>query len=261
MTRGSRNRVLLWIWTGVVLGFGFSQESGGSVVTLERDFKNFNRLQFSHDFHFEVRQGEEYSTVLRVSEHIQKRLMVVQNGATLSIGLTPGPRIRRKKPVLQAIVVLPELEVLEIYGASQGRLTGFVSDIQRTIEMSGASSLGGSLGGQNVYLNVSGSSVLALGCNAKRTHVKLSGASKATLKGIGGDLTVQASGASRAELFQLQADNVKVILTGASKAWVQVQGRLDINASGASFLQYEGHPTLGIVELSEASKIRGAHGQ
>jgi len=244
-------RLLSWVL--VFSGTATSER----VLTIEKDFKDFNRLQFSHAFHFEVRQGQEYSTVIRISEQAEKRLLAVQRGTTVSIGLTPGPRIRLNKPVLKALVILPDVVSLHLSGACQGKIIGFTSDAERTIHLDGASSLGGEIKGSDLYFGVSGASALALGCTSRHTQVKLSGAGRITLKGRGGNLTVQATGASRVDLSHLRADDVKVILAGASQAEVRVKGRLDIHASGASSVRYKGEAILGKLELSGASKVSG----
>jgi len=263
MERNSRRssvatwRMALLSW--MILGLGAA--SSEQVFTVEKDFKDFNRLQFSHAFHFQVRQGEEYRTVIRVSEQARKRLLAVQKGTTVSIGLTPGARIRLGKPVLRAEVVLPDLVSLELSGACQGTMTGFTSDAERTIQMDGASGLGGDVKGADLYFGISDASVLAMGCTTRRVQIRLSGASQCALKGIGGDLTVEASGASRADLARLKANDVKVVLRGASQAGVRVNGRLDIHASGASFLRYKGEAVLGHVEISGASRVSGSGAQ
>jgi hypothetical protein len=53
-------------------------------------------------------------------------------------------------------------------------------------------------------------------------------------------------------------DNAFVDLSGASRASLDIEGRLDVDLSGASLLEYKGNPSLGEIDLSGASSIRPA---
>ena len=48
---------------------------------------------------------------------------------------------------------------------------------------------------------------------------------------------------------------MKVEASGASTAIVNVSGRLDAEASGASKVEYLGEPTLGNIDESGASRV------
>jgi hypothetical protein len=84
---------------------------------------------------------------------------------------------------------------------------------------------------------------------------EVSGASQLTLDGSGGDLTLDVSGASRADLSQFVVGDANVQASGASQVTVNVEGRLDADASGASRILYRGNPTLGRIESSGASRV------
>ena len=87
-------------------------------------------------------------------------------------------------------------------------------------------------------------------------HFNLSGASSVDLEGTAVDVSLHASGASSLKLADFTVVDDDVEVSGASSATVNVSGRLDCNASGASRLYYEGNPTLGSVSTSGASTIR-----
>ena len=143
----------------------------------------------------------------------------------------------RGNNTLQARITLPELTGLKLSGASRGTISGFKSAKELALEVSGASSLKGDIEAGDATLNVSG-------------------ASNVTLKGAARNVDLEVSGASKADLADFAVADARVNLSGASKATVNAEGKLDVTASGASALSYLGHPTLGNVNTSGASTIR-----
>lgn len=67
---------------------------------------------------------------------------------------------------------------------------------------------------------------------------------------------IEASGASRLNLAEFTVDNANVTLSGASIGTVNLKGRLDIELSGASLLNYIGEPKLGTMDISGSSTLK-----
>jgi len=107
-------------------------------------------------------------------------------------------------------------------------------------------------------IELSGASSLRGAMDTGDVRFTLSGASRLTLEGIGGDMDLTASGASDASLGGFEVKDASVELSGASQARLNVTGRLDAEASGASQLRYLGNPELGRIESSGASSISPA---
>ena len=84
---------------------------------------------------------------------------------------------------------------------------------------------------------------------------ELSGAFHLTSSGAGSNLTSVVTGGSNLDLTNFQVTNANVDLSGGSHATVKLDGRLDVQASGASSLDYFGEPTLGTINTSGASSI------
>jgi hypothetical protein len=208
--------------------------SSGAVVTQEKPFTGFDRLQVSQAFLVDIRQGEAFRVVVHIDEELVEYLEVVQRGDTLRIGLHPDHSYRTNNATLQAEVTMPELTGLDLSGASQATLTGFESGKALAVEMSGSSSLHGTVRAGDTTLDVSGSS-------------------KVTLTGSARDLTVQASGSSMVNLADFPAADASIQSSGASEVSVRVSGRLQVDASGASQVSYRGDPTLTRVETSGSS--------
>ena len=83
----------------------------------------------------------------------------------------------------------------------------------------------------------------------------MSGASTVRLNGRGGNSNIVVSGASTADLEDFALEDAQVEVSGASTAIVNVSGRLDAEATGASKVEYQGEPTLGKIDESGASRV------
>ena len=87
------------------------------------------------------------------------------------------------------------------------------------------------------------------------TEITLSGASQCKLGGSAGNTTIEASGASSMNSPDFTMQRADVTLDGASNASVLTAGRLNLDISGFSTLNYYGNPTLGTIDISGASKL------
>ena len=106
-------------------------------------------------------------------------------------------------------------------------------------------------------LNFSGASTATVSglVSDNRLDVVVSGASKLTLNGYGEFLNSSISGASRLYAFDYLAQEVYTDVSGASKARVYAEVRLDAIASGASYIGYKGEPVV-YKNTSGASIVR-----
>lgn len=204
----------------------------GVIVTVEKDFTDFSRLDISYAFECDITRSDSYSTVLRVDDNIVEYLNVIKEGDTLKIYLDPN--YTYEDVTLEADITMPDLEAVDLSGASEAVVTGFDFEHIFEVELSGASSVTGSM-------------------NLGMVKFDLSGASEITLEGYGGDLDIDASGASILNLADLISDNANVTLSGASEATINITGTLNYYLSGASMLYYYGNPNIGDNELSDAS--------
>lgn len=217
-------------------GVGERVPASGREATRELDHRGFDRVAVSYNFEVELARGDEFRVTIRVDEAFLPYLLVRQSGSTLSIGFRPGfqasPSARR--PL--ARLVLPELRGLEASGASVVTVQGFRSNRPLEVALSGGSSITGEIEAGPVW-------------------VSLSGASRLRLDGSGRGTSLEVSGASEADLDDFAVEDLQVSLSGASRAWVNAGGRLDVEASGASRLSVRGSPTMGRVDLSGASSM------
>ena len=212
-----------------------SLTGSGNVVTQEEAISDFDKVDISHSFEVDIKQGESFSVVIRVDDNLVEQLQVEKFGSTLKIGLKPDVSIV-SNATLEAEITMPELTGLDISGASNATISGFKSTNNLTVDLSGASSLRGDI-------------------EAGDTSFDLSGSSDANLTGSGGNLTLDASGSSDVDLSDFPVADAEIDASGASTVTVNASGRLDVEASGASNVYYLGDPSMGTIETSGASSV------
>jgi hypothetical protein len=220
----------------IVVG-GEQVVGSGRAITEEYDFSGFTRVNVGSAFEVDVNQGDNYAVAVTVDDNIVQYLDVRLDGDTLRIGLKPTIRFGFRNTVLRAEVTMPELEGLDVSGATRTRVNGFSSDKMVEIEVSGASQLTGDV-------------------SSSEMNIEASGASRVELNGETGRLDARASGASTLRLQDLSSTDTRVNASGASTIVVNPSGRLTGDASGASTVRYSGSPASVQVDTSGASSVR-----
>lgn len=94
------------------------------------------------------------------------------------------------------------------------------------------------------------------GIEAGYCKIECSGASKTVASGRSSRGSVSSIGASAVDCGELEYENLEVEASGASKATVRCTGELDIEASGASSIRYDGGCALSSIDTSGSSSIK-----
>jgi len=228
----------LLITVVLLAGCGAGSLTGsGNVVTQEEVFTKFDRLEVSHGFQVEVKEGDSFSVVIRADDNLMDEVQVTKRGDSLSIGLKPGYSNGIIHGTLEADVTMPELSGLDLSGGSHVTLDGFNVSNTLSADLSGGSHLKGEVEAADAVFEVSGGSWV-------------------TLSGSAGNLRVNASGGSYAELGDLAVADANVDASGASHITVNPSGTLDADASGASHVRYIGNPIMGTIDADGTSSIK-----
>ena len=233
-------------WPGGLVG-------SGNLETETYAFTDFNKVEISSAFEFEIEQSNSYSIEITVDDNIMEYVRVSQDGQTLKIGLKPA--IWVGSVILKASVTMPELSGLDISGASRGTVSDFSSTRDVVIDVSGASRVTGDITAGDVAIAVSGASTVTGDITAGDVEFDISGASTVQLEGSANDMVADVSGASSFHLDDFTVNNADVDFSGASSGTVNLSGRLNADLSGASRLWYIGEPIMGNIDTSGASTI------
>lgn len=234
--------LVFFLVTSVILAAGISGcgleeriiAGSGNIVTQEEDFTDFNRVEASHSFKLDIQQGDSYVVTIRIDDNLLDDLEVTNQNNTLKIGLVRN--IVVSNATMEADITMPELVDIGLSGASEADINTFVIDEDFRAGLSGSSFLSGNLEAQDARFNLSGSSDVRL-------------------EGSGNGLDIDASGSSNLELAEFVVEDATVSLSGSSEATVNVNGSLNVNASGASNVYYLGNPSMGNIDTSGASSV------
>jgi hypothetical protein len=244
----------------VALFSGCSASVTGKLITEEKDFTDFTKVDVEGAFDIEIIKANSFSVTVSGDEGFFDYIAVEKEGDTLKISLDPRHTFTDFTLVaktLKAKVAMPALRRLRLSGASTGTIQGFSSSDDFSIEVSGASALDmDDIKTSDAEFEISGASKVAGNIEAGDIEFKVSGASGVELEGSADNTAIEASGASNVNLADFPLNNADVKLSGASEATVNVKGRLDSVLSAASRLYFHGNPTIGNMEVSGASTIK-----
>ena len=245
---------------GVILVPKDGETETGETETRQYDFTEFTHVDIGSAFDYEIQQADTYSISITANSNLFDDIRVTKVGQTLDIGIEfPGVVVTvfNVDPRLQAVITMPQLRGLDSSGATQGTITGFRSEENLDVTVSGASTVElEDIAAGDTAFDISGASEVTGDIAAKNMQLEVSGASTVQLKGSAGSLAIDGSGASHLELADLKVENANVTLSGASDATINLAGRLDADLSGASTLEYIGEPTLGIMDITGASTLK-----
>ena len=232
----------------------------GETETRQYDFSEFTRVDISSAFSYEIMQSDTYSISITANNNLFDDIKVAKEGQTLIIGMEiPGApwAVFNNNPNIKAVITMPQLQGLDSSGATHGIVADFSSTEKLDVTASGASSVEFvEIIAADTAFDVSGASEVTGDIEAENMELEVSGASTVQLKGSADSIASDGSGASHLKLVDLKVENANLILSGASHGTVNLDGKLDAELSGASTLEYIDEPTLGIMDISGASKLK-----
>ena len=229
----------------------------GPSETRPYSFSDFTAIQAGSAFYVVVTPSDTYSVSVTAPRDWFDHMTLIQGSTTLEVNMNFGFwdfwRGFNSRPKLE--VSMPELDTLELSGASTGTAKGFTTTKDFHLELSGASSANIDIGAYDTSVAISGASHLNGTLKVHDLRLNVSGASNTTLSGTANNLNLQVSGASGADLTNLSVKDARAEISGASHGTVDASGKLDIYVSGASNLSYVGSPSMGTIDVTGASSI------
>jgi hypothetical protein len=204
----------------------------GELVSQTRQATGFKGINVSGGFAVEIIQGNQESVRLEAQQNLLDNIRTEVKNGVLHI-YNEGSISTNKG--MKAYITVRELNKVDISGGV--KVTGKSTFKSNTFD-----------------LDMSGGSKVTLALNTKKLRADMSGASKVELSGQADELVMSMSGSSSVMAAELQANNVRVEASGASKVRVFAKESLYVNASGASKVEYNGNPSVKS-DVSGASKI------
>ena len=230
----------------------------GETETRQYNITEFTRVDIGSAFVYEIEQSDTYRISITAPENLFDDIKVAKEGQTLKIEKeNPWTPFNIGSERLRAVITMPRLHGLDSSGATKGVVTHFSSTDGLDIGVSGASAVElVAIAAGDIKFNVSGASEVTGALQAEDIDLDISGASSIHLEGAADDINAEASGASRLNLTEFTINNADVTFSGASSGSINLNGRLDIELSGASRLEYLGEPLLGEMNISGASTLK-----
>jgi hypothetical protein len=228
--------------------------------TKEYNLTGFTRINIRFAMEVEISQADSYSINISGGDTLMDNVDVALEGDRLVIGYRLNLISVLAAPFSRAHarITLPELRELNITGAARSSVKGFNLPNDFSIYVNGASAIDLiDISAGSMKWDISGASqitgqVKVTGDMDMRTN----GASRVILKGSAQDINIDTAGASHNDLRDLVVRNARVRLSGASRSMLNLNGKLDVDLSGASSLEYEGQATMGDVRVTGASTLK-----
>lgn len=175
---------------------------------------DFDSIDFGSTFRVMITQSENYevSVVTESERDLEDIRAEVRNG---KLHLDFRDRFFENRERVNIYVSMPNLEELDISGASKLKVLDF-KDID------------------NLNIDISGAANAQLDIEASDLEFDGSGASKTEIKGTIGSLNLDLSGASRFKATDTEIGTAKVEASGASRVDLGEVGNLISNTSGAA---------------------------
>lgn len=189
------------------------KRGSGTPKTEQRNVAGFKKVEADGAINVEIAAQKGFSVSIEADDNLLPLIKTEVSGDTLKI--YSEDRISPKTEI-KAKISMPEIEGLDVSGASSGNVSNVNSD---------------------------------------SLNLEASGASKIKIDGKVKDLKGEASGASSIDAENLAAENADVNASGASSAIVSATGELRADASGASKIFYTGEPKNIKQNSSGASSI------
>jgi hypothetical protein len=205
---------------------GFSSVAAWAQGQL-RPVAAFEQLEASGAINVVLRQGPATEVKVEASPEVLARVRTEVDGKTLKIyrERQKGSLHTGKSEKVTVYVTCPRLTGLSVSGASDVRGESPLTAEAFTLKASGASDVSLQLTAQQLTASASGASDIRLTGQVERQQV-------------------QVSGASDYRAYELRSQQADVQASGASDAFVYVDGELTSRRSGASDVHYKGNARL-----------------
>ncbi len=251
--------LLMTVFTGCVK-VNLAEENG-PLTTQSYNFTDFTGIDIGNAFELTVTPSDNYSVSITAGKNLLEHVRVHKDGSVLVFEIDGWTNVWFASwySYPKVNITVPVLTSLKLSGAAKGTVTGFNSDNNFNVGVSGASHLNLDMTTGDFKAEFSGASDASGKLTAKDLDIELSGASNIIFTGSGNNIHVEGSGASEAKLANFTVNDADIHFSGASHISLEVNGRMDVELSGASSLEYGGNPVLGNIDTSGASEMERKH--
>lgn len=208
-----------------------------NVSTQERIVGDYNGIQIEATIVADIQYSDSEETiVIEANDNLHQYIEVDYINNSLRIRLSDHINIKNNATLKAHIITGKVIENYSASGASQITLVD-------------------SRSANNINLNLSGASSFNGGVTSNSLSISISGASSAILNGETELLQGTLSGASELSDFDMTVDEAQLNLSGASRVSLTINDTIELKASGASTLMYQGTGSTNYLDLSDGAQI------
>lgn len=203
-----------------------------------RSVSSFSAIRVSGGIDLYLSQSDREAVAVSSAEEAYKSRIktVVDNGVLKIYYEEAGKNWSSGNKKLKVYVSFTTLRKLDASGASDVYVDGIIKGDGLSIRLTGASDFKGAV-------------------QVNELDLEQSGASDATISGRVTNLEVKASGASDLKGFDLSTSVCSAKAYGASDVKITVEKELQVEASGASSIQYKGSAVITSTKTNGASSV------
>ena len=261
--------------------------SAGTVTKSFDNLKKFNGIQICDTFKATLVQGDEYKAVVTIDTEFEEYLDVSVVGNLLYVRLretdfkTSLRKLNRK--TFNVTITAPSINQIHLTGTSSlvstdlwtSPMEYFILELNGTAkaeklriegaelkaDLSGASSATVTGDFEEVEVKATGTSALFLVGNYEDVNVNTTGTAKVSFIGSADDIECKCAGSSYLDAMELKVKEADIKCSGASKATIDVEEKLDVTLKGASTCQYRSNSeSLSVTpNISRASSFKRIH--
>ena len=211
----------------------FHTSGTGQVVDKTYDFKDFTEVKISENYQYDIKQSDTYSVVISAREDVFERVDIRQSGNTLIVSMKFVPFA---SSIARITITMPQLDTLAVANSCDGSATGFVSNNDLDISLSGSSELEADFTAGKTNMNISSSSNISGNLTVTDTTINVFSSSRMHMALVTGKTNLTFSGSSGGSGSLTSADTM-INVTGSSNINIAMKtGRATLSASGSSYI-------------------------
>ena len=208
-------------------------KGNGNVLTEERSVSGFDAISVGGAFDVYLTQGSSEELKIEAESNLMEYIKTKVMGGTLYIETEENLKPTKS---MKLHITFRDLKEIEASGACD-------MESVNTFKL------------DELELDVSGAAEVNFDLNLNRLEADFSGASDVELKGTAGEMEMDISGAGELDALELEAEKVKLDLSGAATAKVYAKTFLEVDVSGAATVKYKGNPQVDS-EVSGAGSVK-----
>ncbi|WP_289042197.1 head GIN domain-containing protein [uncultured Zobellia sp.] len=212
-------------------------KASGEITTKDLTISDYDQLKVSNAFDVYVTFSDEEEQIrIEANDNLHERIIVAREGDELIIKLKKYTTVAGN-PTLKAFVTAKNISEFDLSGAASVTLENPWDIARAKIELSGASDITGEI-------------------IADYLDVDMGGASEADVYGQVKSLHADLSGSSDLRDYDLEVERLDIDLSGASEAFLTATESINVEATGASTLNYKGTAVINHERIKGASQLK-----